>query len=200
MKKIIITLLCILLLPTLAFSKVDKAVALCNKSQMKLACMTKLAKKNNTKAQFNLGVLYAFGHGVKKDTKQAIYWYTKSANGGNIYAQSTLGRLYFQGKDIKQDYKKALYWYTESAKAGNVRDQDIVAGMYINGQGTTKSYINAYAWAYVSMHNSNLKTNVLHSQLEPHMSKSEIKQAKSLALELIKVLKIAHNRKNKHKK
>jgi TPR repeat protein len=38
--------------------------------------------------QFNLGVKYAFGKGVLKDDKQAVYWYQKAADQGYAEAQS----------------------------------------------------------------------------------------------------------------
>jgi TPR repeat protein len=41
--------------------------------------------------QFNLGVKYAFGKGVLKDDKQAVYWYQKAADQGYAEAQSILG-------------------------------------------------------------------------------------------------------------
>jgi hypothetical protein len=34
----------------------------------------------DTNTQFNLGVKYAFGKGVLKDDKQAVYWYQKAAD------------------------------------------------------------------------------------------------------------------------
>lgn len=39
---------------------------------------TKAAEQGSAIAQYNLGMCYYYGHGVKKDEKKAQYWYDKS--------------------------------------------------------------------------------------------------------------------------
>jgi hypothetical protein len=54
----------------------------------------------NTQLAYNLltrlchcGIAYAFGKGVLKDDKKAVYWYQKAADQGYAEAQSILGPL-----------------------------------------------------------------------------------------------------------
>jgi TPR repeat protein len=48
-----------------------------------------------------LGIAYAFGKGVLKDDKQAVYWYQKAADQGYAEAQSILGIAYTIGKGVR---------------------------------------------------------------------------------------------------
>jgi TPR repeat protein len=52
----------------------------------------------NAKAQSNLGIAYAFGKGVLKNDKQAVYWYQKAAEQGLAEAQYNLGAMYANGE------------------------------------------------------------------------------------------------------
>lgn len=51
------------------------------------------AKKGDACAQFQIGMMYYYGHGTKKDDGKAREWLTKSAKGGFEKAQGTLAML-----------------------------------------------------------------------------------------------------------
>jgi TPR repeat protein len=55
------------------------------------------------KAQSNLGIAYAFGKGVLKDDKKAMYWYQKAADQGQAQTQFNLGVKYAFGKGVLKD-------------------------------------------------------------------------------------------------
>jgi TPR repeat protein len=46
----------------------------------------KLVKKKNSVAQYNLGLLYLFGEGVRKVPLEASKWFTKLADQGHLEA------------------------------------------------------------------------------------------------------------------
>ena len=54
---------------------------------------TKLAEQGSAEAQFNLGVCYKKGHGVKQSYKEAVKWYRKAAEQGFAPAQEALKNL-----------------------------------------------------------------------------------------------------------
>ena len=54
----------------------------------------KAAEQGNTKAQFNLGLMYYKGQGVKQDYTEAAKWYRKAAAQGYAAAQSNLVNMY----------------------------------------------------------------------------------------------------------
>ena len=52
------------------------------------------AEQGHAEAQFNLGVMYDIGQGVKQDYFKAVEWYQKAAEQGLAYAQYNLGVMY----------------------------------------------------------------------------------------------------------
>ena len=53
----------------------------------------KSAEQENAMAQYNLGVMYKNGQGVKQDYEKAVYWYKKAAEQGDEYAISALEKI-----------------------------------------------------------------------------------------------------------
>ena len=51
------------------------------------------AEQGDASSQFNLGLLYANGRGVKQDYFKAVEWYQKAAEQGHPLAQIYLDRL-----------------------------------------------------------------------------------------------------------
>ena len=56
-----------------------------------------LAEQGYASAQFNLGVMYSKGEGVKQDDIEAVKWYRKAAEQGHKNAQYNLGVMYYDG-------------------------------------------------------------------------------------------------------
>jgi len=67
-----------------------------------------LANQGDVSAQYNLGVMYANGYGVKKDHAKAVEWYSKAAQQGHAVAQYSLGVWYFYGLGVEQNYAQAF--------------------------------------------------------------------------------------------
>lgn len=75
----------------------------------------KLAESGLDDAQCQLGECYSLGHGVKKNDKNAAYWYQKAAQGGNVTAQYKLAYCYEYGIGVDGDYTQAIEWYQKAA-------------------------------------------------------------------------------------
>jgi TPR repeat protein len=133
-----------------------------------------LAKKDDAKAQFNVGLIYANGKGVQKDLSEAKKWYEKAAKQGNgpaqynlallyhaagetdahgyekaveagiIQAYNNLAALYMEGKGVKQDQQKAFELFQKAASMGNSSAQVNVAVLYAWGEGITHDKMKAY--------------------------------------------------------
>ena len=69
-------------------------------------------------AQFNLGVAFHNGRGVKQNIVEAVKYYEKAAMQGHPDAQYNLGVLYFQGIGVDQSYELALEWFQKAAERG----------------------------------------------------------------------------------
>ena len=70
----------------------NKGVSAFQKNDYKsaLTIFEDLASKGDATAQYNLGVMYDFGKGVKQDYFKAKEWYEKAANQGHVVAQYNL--------------------------------------------------------------------------------------------------------------
>ena len=76
------------------------------------------AEAGDAEAQFNLGVMYAFGRGVTQDYAQAVSWFRKAADQGYAEAQYNLGFRYAIGQGVPQDDAEAVRWYRLAADQG----------------------------------------------------------------------------------
>ena len=75
---------------------------------------TPLAKRGHSKAQYQLGLLYRFGWGVKQDLVQAIHWYKRAADMGHAVASNNAGHMYRVGLGVKRNYKEAAKYFTKA--------------------------------------------------------------------------------------
>ena len=107
---------------------------------------TKSANQGLAEAEYNLGVMYYNGQGVKRDYPKAFELFTKSANQGYAKAEYNLGVMYYNGHGIKQDYQKAFEWFTKSANQGYAEAEYNLGVMYYNGQGVSKNLNTAKQW------------------------------------------------------
>jgi len=93
-----------------------------------------LAEKGDSRAQYNLGLLYASGLGVVHDYKTAMKWHRLAAGQGHAGAQNALAQMYAKGQGVPLDSVRAHMWYSvaiESSMAGSkdelMRDRDNLA-------------------------------------------------------------------------
>jgi TPR repeat protein len=106
-----------------------------------------LAKNGDAKAQYNVGMIYANGKGVKKDVPQAMEWYEKAAQQGNAsaaYNYNNLAALYLEGKNIPRNNKKAFELFKKAADKGDANAQINVAVMYAWGEDIPNDKMKAY--------------------------------------------------------
>lgn len=96
------------------------------------------AEKGNHKAQYQLGICYYYGRGIKIDKKRAVEWWHKSAEAGFSPAQYELGRSYYKGEGVKRNHDEAIKWLTKSADGGNANAQYLLGEIYYNGHGVVR--------------------------------------------------------------
>ena len=78
-----------------------------------------LAAQGHAKAQFMLGTMYQFGHGVIEDHKAALDWFHLSAIQGNNGGQHGLGVMYMQGIAILANNIKSHMWFNIGSANGH---------------------------------------------------------------------------------
>ena len=68
------------------------------------------AEQGNAAAQYNLGVMYLNGLGVRQDEAEAFRWFRQAADQGYAQAQNNLGAMYAEGRGVRQDDVEAVRW------------------------------------------------------------------------------------------
>ena len=105
-----------------------------------------LAEQGDANVQFNLGVMYAEGQGVKQDDFEAVKWYRKAAEQGDANAQAYLGLAYTEGRGVRQDYTEAVKWFRKAAEQGHANAQAILGFSYLLGKGVQVNKSLAKEW------------------------------------------------------
>jgi TPR repeat protein len=118
-----------------------------------LAEFTAAAEQGLDLAQYNLGVLYYSGLGVKADHEKAYEWTKKAAEQGHLTAQFNLGTLYFNGHGTRRNREEAFQWYSVAAQQDHAEAQYNLATLYGDGTGVEKDLVKAHFWANVSREN-----------------------------------------------
>lgn len=106
----------------------------------------KAAAAGSATAEFQLGVHYVNGIGVKKDTAKARRWIRKSARQGNAYAEAALGMLYMRKGSPAATTSKGVKWLRKSADQGNATAEWVLGLLYERGEGVSMDVTRAAHW------------------------------------------------------
>ena len=104
------------------------------------------AKADNVEAQYQLGICYANGYGVKIDMIKAMEYFEAAANQGHTEALYQMGNSYYYGYGVPLDYSKAVDYWEEAALRGNIRAQYQTGCCYEHGQGVDINCKQAIYW------------------------------------------------------
>ena len=91
------------------------------------------AANGDATAQINLGLAYASGDGVPKNSAEAAMWFRRAALQGDAVAQYDLGRMYLHGNGVPKDPKEAVRWYRKAADQGEATAQYSLGAAYATG-------------------------------------------------------------------
>ncbi len=95
--------------------------------QLKIA-----SRKEDSEAQFNLGVIYEEGKEVDQNLIIAHNWYRKASEKGHGKAQNNFGVMYEEGKVVNRDLQIAKRWYQFPAEQGYVLAQLNLGAICLN--------------------------------------------------------------------
>ena len=130
-----------------AYNRLDYETALREWSESAIA--------GDVKAQFGVGMLYDFGHGVPQDPEATVVWCRWAAEQGHPSAQLFLANSYEQGRGVGQNYAAAHRWYLNSARQGEAKAQNNLGVMYENGHGLPIDLNIAIYWYEEAARNGN---------------------------------------------
>jgi FOG: TPR repeat, SEL1 subfamily len=97
-------------------------------------------------SQFNLGLMYYLGKGVKLDYSKAAGFFLKAAEQGHGQAQYSIAVMNAFGQGMEKNQTEALKWFKESAAQGVPQAQFNLGVFYENGFGTEKNLETARQW------------------------------------------------------
>lgn len=89
--------------------------------------------------QYGVGMLYADGISVAKDSSSAFRWFERAAQKGHIQSISAIGAAYASGDGVEVDYKAAKRYLTKAEKKGDARAMERLGFLYENGFGVRRS-------------------------------------------------------------
>jgi len=115
-------------------------------SAQSIAELRKQAESGDAKAQYQLGLAYQSGEGVKQDYAQAAGWFRKAAEGGNAPAMRQLGVMYGRGQEVPQSHSEEMRWYKLAAGKGNDVAMLYLGYMYRRGDGVPPDSTTALDW------------------------------------------------------
>ena len=144
-----------------------------------------LAEDGDHRAMYALGSMYAAGHGVPMDLKEALKWFRKAATYGRPDAQYKIGVMYDRGLGLKQNYRKALSWYGKSAKNGFGLAQYKIGQMYVAGHGVEQNLIKAYAWMRSANSQGVEDKNSSLAAVTSELTETQLTEANALARQYI---------------
>jgi len=99
----------------------EQGMELAKKKQLAdaVSLFQQASEQGNRRAQYQMGLLYARGDGVKKDFGIARKWLRKAAMQGHPKAQFYLGQMYAFGDGGEQDNVKASMWFWLATTLGD---------------------------------------------------------------------------------
>lgn len=109
-----------------------------------------LARSGDARAQWQLGLLYHHGLGVREDDTAAATWFERAARQGHVESQYQLANLHawgllpaMEGRDAARE---AATWYFEAARQGHAEAQYTLGILFLTGSGVHASPDEARRW------------------------------------------------------
>lgn len=104
------------------------------------------AKKDNTEAQFLLGLCYLNGKGLPEDGKQASKWLQTAAENGYQRAFYHIGEMYHLGDNVEMSDRKANHYFITAAENNDADAMQKMGESYEDGYGVPKDLEKALEW------------------------------------------------------
>lgn len=104
------------------------------------------ADKGDSKAQYEVGMIYYHGDGVWNDHRAAYQWFEKAAVLGNRKAQYKLGLMHYSSTFLPQDKRAAFDWHMKAAEQGYPPAQVSIGLAYSLGDIVEQNDRKAFEW------------------------------------------------------
>lgn len=161
--------------------------------------------RGDTKAQHNLGAMYASGQGVPQDFVQAHKWFNLAAAGGDKEAKqerelaaskmtqeeiAEAERLAEEWKlgdaglaFMRGDHETALELVRPLADRGGAYAQSLLGSMYLAGKGVPQSDLQAFVWASLAANSGDPHLIKIRDRIGQRLTPEEAAEAQKLLKE-----------------
>lgn len=98
------------------------------------------------KAEYLIGVMFEYGHGVEANIQEALRWYRGAAEQGLPQAQNSIGFMYSLGLGVSRNEALAAMWLRRAAIQGHSGAQTNLGILYTTGRGVPRDEDEAVHW------------------------------------------------------
>ncbi|MBK7976328.1 MAG: sel1 repeat family protein [Deltaproteobacteria bacterium] len=131
----------------------------------------KSVAQGNASAQYNLGLAYQQGIGVRQSDEAAMALFRLAAEQGHPMAAHNLGGFYYEGRGVARDLEEAARWVRLAADRGDPEAQYRLAVMYGNGEGLAKDVLLAVKWLRAAASQGHAAASHYISHLDAELQK-----------------------------
>ena len=104
------------------------------------------AANGDAKANYNLGIMYRDGLGIKKDDVQSLAHFIEAAENGHMLGNYAVGLAFLMGRGSDIDAKAAIHYFTEAALLGHAISPVEIGSLYFQGRLVEKDFVSAHFW------------------------------------------------------
>jgi len=104
------------------------------------------AKRGDSQAILQIGLMYDFGKGVTQNYPEALRWYVRAADKGEPRAMYLVGHMYEFGEGVPVDTDLAIHWYLKSANNGHASAQFELGKLLTRNSSGSQRYLEGVDW------------------------------------------------------
>ena len=104
------------------------------------------AANGDAKANYNLGIMYRDGLGIKKDDVQSLAHFIEAAENGHMPGNYAVGLAFLTGKGSDIDVDVAIHYFSEAALLGHAISPVEIGRLYFRGGLVEKDFVSAHFW------------------------------------------------------
>ena len=108
--------------------------------------LTFFAANGDTKANYNLGIMYREGFGVKKNDVQSLTHFIEAAENGHMLGNYAVGLAFLTGKGSDIDAEAAIHYFSEAALLGHAISPVEIGNLYFRGGLVERNFVSAHFW------------------------------------------------------
>lgn len=136
--------------------------------------------RQDARAQFLRGLLFAYGRTVETDYVQAANLFRRAADKGYAPAEYSLGVMFAKGRGVRIDPGAAVKLFESAAAKGLPAAQHNFAVMLAEGDGRPRDLGSAYVWFTLAGENLEISRQY-RDRIQPLLSNEQIASALRIA-------------------